>query len=238
VEVKGKMYRKIGILGGLSPESTVTYYLHITRTYYERFKDYSYPEIIIYSVNFQDFVNWQRQNQWDKAAEKMIEAMVCLHKAGADFGVIATNTMHIVFDEVQKKSPIPLISIIDATAEAIKKEGFNVVGLLGTIFTMREKFYRDALQNYGIKVLLPSMKDQEYVNQVIFGELTHGEISAKSREEFVRIVKDLQSRGAQGVVLACTEIPLLITEKDCGVKLFDTAVIHAEKALNYAIGVE
>ena len=238
MEVKGKMYRKIGILGGLSPESTVTYYLHITRTYYERFKDYSYPEIIIYSVNFQDFVNWQRQNQWDKAAEKMIEAMVCLHKAGADFGVIATNTMHIVFDEVQKKSPIPLISIIDATAEAIKKEGFNVVGLLGTIFTMREKFYRDALQNYGIKVLLPSMKDQEYVNQVIFGELTHGEISAKSREEFVRIVKDLQSRGAQGVVLACTEIPLLITEKDCGVKLFDTAVIHAEKALNYAIGVE
>ena len=238
MEVKGKMYRKIGILGGLSPESTVTYYLHITRTYYERFKDYSYPEIIIYSVNFQDFVNWQKQNQWDKAAEKMIEAMVCLHKAGADFGVIATNTMHIVFDEVQKKSPIPLISIIDATAEAIKKEGFNVVGLLGTIFTMREKFYRDALQNYGIKVLLPSMKDQEYVNQVIFGELTHGEISAKSREEFVRIVKDLQSRGAQGVVLACTEIPLLITEKDCGVKLFDTAVIHAEKALNYAIGVE
>ena len=115
------MHKRIGILGGLSPQSTVTYYEHIARTYYKRFGDHGYPEILIYSVNFQEFVDWQKQGQWKRAAEKMIEAMVSLHRAGADFGVIATNTMHIVFDEVQKGSPMPIISIIDVTAEASEK---------------------------------------------------------------------------------------------------------------------
>ena len=232
------MHKRIGILGGLSPESTVTYYEYITRTYYERFGDYSYPEILIYSVNFQEFVDWQKQARWKTAAGKMIEATVALRRAGADFGVIATNTMHIVFDEVQKVSPMPLISIIAATAEAVRKDGFDVVGLLGTVFTMRESFYRDGLRNYGIETLVPRTNDQEYINQVIYEELTRGVVSRKSKEGFIKIVEDLESRGAQGVTLACTEIPLLLKEGDCNVRLFDTAVIHAERALNYAIGIE
>lgn len=233
-----KMHKRIGILGGLSPESTVTYYEHITRTYYDRFGDYGYPEILIYSVNFQEFVDWQKEGRWKTAAEKIAQAMISLNRAGADFGLMATNTMHIVFEEVEKGSPMPLISIIDATAEAIRKEGFDVVGLLGTVFTMRESFYKDGLRNYGVETLVPRMEDREYVNRVIYEELTRGEISRKSKKRFVTIVKDLKSKGAQGVALACTEIPLLLKEGDCNVRLFDTAVIHAERALNYAIGIE
>ncbi len=232
------MHRRIGILGGLSPESTVTYYHYITREYYRRLGDYGHPEIIIYSVNFQEFVDWQKQGEWKTAAEKMIEVMISLRKAGADFGLIASNTMHIVFDEVQRRSPMPLISIIDATAEAIKKEGFNVVGLLGTVFTMRESFYKDGLRKHGIETLVPGREDREYVDRVIYAELCRGETSPKSREGFVRIVDDLKGRGAQGVALSCTEIPLLINEEDCKVRLFDTAVIHAKRALDYAIGSE
>ncbi|MFQ6076847.1 MAG: aspartate/glutamate racemase family protein [Candidatus Bathyarchaeia archaeon] len=229
------MHKRIGILGGLSPESTITYYEYITRTYYERFGDYNYPEILIYSVNFQEFVDWQKEGRWDRAADKMVEALAALHRAGADFGVIATNTMHIVFDEVQERSPMPLISIIDATAEAIKRESIRVVGLLGTIFTMSESFYRDGLSKHGIKTLVPNRDDQQYINRVIYGELTVGKILPESRKGFVRIVEDLKSRGGQGVVLGCTEIPLLMREEDCDTRLFNTTTIHAEKALEYAV---
>ena len=229
------MYKRIGILGGLSPESTVTYYEYITRTYRERFGDHSYPEIIIYSVSFQEFMNWMREGRWDLITEKIVEGMTHLHRGGADFGLIATNTMHAVFDEVQKRSPMPLISIVDATAEEIKKENLEVVGLLGTTSTMSGGFYKKKLLSYSIKTLVPETKDQEYVNRIIFEELINGQILQRSRKGFIRIIKNLKDRGAQGVILGCTEIPLLIREEDVDVKLFNTTIIHAEKALNYAI---
>jgi len=229
------MHKTIGILGGLSPESTITYYEYITRTYYERFRNHGYPETVIYSVTFQEFVDWQKEGLWDKAVDRMVEAIVRLHRAGADFGVIAANTMHIVFDEVQQRSPIPLINIIDATAESIKKENFDTVGLLGTIFTVGGSFYKNALRRHGIRTIVPGVDDQRYVNRVIYEELVQGKTLLKSKKGFIRIVKSLEHEGAQGVVLGCTEIPLLLRQEDCAVKLFDTAKIHAEKALNYAI---
>ena len=229
------MHKKIGILGGLSPESTATYYEYITREYTRRYGNYGYPEIIIYSVNFQEFVDWQNQGRWNLAAEKMIEVFKALEKAEADFGLIASNTMHMVFDKVQRKISIPLLNIIDATAEAIKKDGIKTVGLIGTIFTMKEDFYKTGLEIRGIITLVPDRNDQEFVNSVIYEELTRGIIKPESREGCVKVVKKLKKKGAEGIVLGCTEIPLLIKERDCGVRLYDTTLIHAEKALNYAI---
>jgi len=229
------LHKKIGILGGLSPESTATYYEYITREYTRRYGDYGYPEIIIYSVNFQEFVDWQNQDRWDLAADKMIEIFRALEKAGADFGLIASNTMHIVFDKVQREISIPLINIIEVTAETIKKDGIKTVGLLGTLFTMSKDFYKAGLETRGIITLVPDRKDQEFVNSVIYEELTRGLIKPESREGYVKVVKKLKEKGAEGIVLGCTEIPLLIKEKDCGVRLYDTTLIHAEKALNYAI---
>jgi aspartate racemase len=229
-------YKTIGILGGVSPESTISYYEHIVRTYHERFGDHSYPEILIYSVSFQTIMDWQKEEMWTQIAKILVNGLVCLHKGGADFGLIAANTMHFVYEEVQKESPIPLISIIDATAERIKKERLHTVGLLGTVFTMSRSFYTERLQDSGITVLVPKAEEQKYVNRVIYEELINGKVLPSSREGFLKIIESLVDRGAQGVILGCTEIPLLVREKDARVKLFNTTEIHAEKALNYAIG--
>jgi aspartate racemase len=228
------LHKKIGILGGVSPESTAIYYEYITREYTRRYGDYGYPEMIIYSVSFQEFVDWQYKERWDLIAEKMIAAFRVLEKAGADFGLIAANTLHIVFDKVQREISIPLINIIEATAEAVKKEGIETVGLLGTIFTMSKDFYKAGLEAKGIATLVPDSKDQKFVNKVIYEELIRGLVKTESKEGYVKIVKRLKEKGAEGIILGCTEIPALIKEKDCGVRLYDTTRIHSEKALNYA----
>ncbi len=229
------MHKKIGILGGLSPESTVTYYQHIVRKYQQLFGDHSYPEIIIYSVNFQRFIDWMGQDEWDTITEELINATRSLAAAGVDFAVIATNTMHIVFDEVQGESPIPLISIIEATAEAIKEEEMDTVGLLGTRFTMEKQFYRKGLASHGIETFVPDKVDGEYIDKVVFEELSRALINSDSRDRLLRIIEGLVGRGAQGIILGCTEIPLLVKQQHTSVKLFDTATIHADKALEFAI---
>ena len=229
------MHKKIGILGGLSPESTVIYYLRIVRRYQELFGDHSYPEIIIYSVSFQKFVDWMAKDRWNEITEELIRDIRNLAAAGADFALIATNTMHLVFDKVEEASPIPLINIVDATAESIRKEKINAVGLLGTVFTMERDFYREGLAKYGIETLVPKKEDRDYIDKVIFGELCKGLIREESRNSFKRIIEELTGRGAEGIVLGCTEIPLLIGEKDVSTRIFDTATIHADKALDLAI---
>jgi len=229
------LHKKIGILGGVSAESTRTYYEHITREYTKRYGDYSYPEMIIYSVSFQEFVNWHYSERWDLTAHKMIAVFKALEKAGADFGIIAANTLHLVFDQVQKAISIPLLSIIDATAEAVEEKGVKSVGLLGTIFTMNKDFYRKGLERRGISTLVPDPKDQELINRVIYEELTRGIVNNESRKKYVQVIESLTEKGAEGIVLGCTEIPLLIKETDCDVPLFNTTLIHAEKALNYAV---
>lgn len=229
------MHKKIGILGGLSPESTVEYYQTITRTYTERFGDYGYPEVIIYSVSFQPYVDWPNQDRWDLVAQGLSEAAQKLEAAGADFIVIATNTMHLVFDQVQASVTVPMLSLLDAVGDAVLARGIETVGLLGTRFTMEKSFYQDALARKGITILVPDADDREYVNGVIYDELVAGQIRDESRAGFVAIIEQLAARGAEGVILGCTEIPLLVNEEDAGMPLFDTTLIHAEAALNYAL---
>jgi aspartate racemase len=229
------MHKRIGILGGMSPESTVEYYRYITRAYTERFGDYGYPEIIIYSVSFQPYVDWPGQDRWDLVARGLSEAAQSLEAAGADFIVIATNTMHLVFDQVQASVSVPMLSLLDAVGDAILARGIKTVGLLGTKFAMEKGFYQDALAQRGITILVPDEKGREYVNTVIYDELVAGQIRNESRAGFVTIINELAERGAEGVILGCTEIPLLVSEQDAGMPLFDTTVIHAEAALNYAL---
>lgn len=228
------MHKKIGILGGLSPESTSTYYNHIIREYAKRYTDDNYPEIIIYSVNFREFIDWQNKERWDLAANKMIEVFNILEKAGADFGLIATNTMHIVLDKVQSEISIPILSIIESTAEVINQEKIKTVGLLGTIFTMSRDFYKQGLEKKGIATLVPENKEQELINKIIFQELSKGIIKPQSKTEYIKIINKLKTRGAEGIILGCTEIPLLISGEDCTIRLYDTTRIHAQKALNFA----
>ncbi len=229
------MHKRIGILGGLSPESTVAYYEYITRTYTQRYGDYGYPEVLIYSVNFQRYVDWQSTGRWDEAREDMIRCFGALRRAGADFGLIATNTMHIVFDEVARAVKLPLVSIIDAAADAVLERGLERVGLLGTKFTMREAFYRDGLARRGLNVLVPSGPDQERINAVIYGELCRGRITGPSHDLFCSIAGNLLRSGAEGIILGCTEIPMLLKPEDVEAPLFNTTLVHAEMALRRAV---
>jgi aspartate racemase len=229
------MHRRIGILGGMSPESTVEYYLHITHTYTQRFGDYAYPEIIVYSVSFQPYVDWPNQDRWDLVAQGLCEGARRLETAGAELIAIATNTMHLVFDEVQARVTVPMVSLLDAVGEAIRACGFRTVGLLGTRFTMERTFYQEALARRGIAVLVPPAEDRRFVNDVIYNELVAGQIRDEARRGFVEVIDGLRAQGAQGVVLGCTEIPLLVQADDVRVTLFDSTTIHAEAILNRAL---
>ncbi|MBN1681884.1 MAG: aspartate/glutamate racemase family protein [Anaerolineae bacterium] len=229
------MHKKIGILGGMSPESTIEYYQTITHQYTDRFGDYGYPEILIYSVSFQAYVDWPNQGRWDLVAQDLGRAAQQLEAAGADFILIATNTMHIVFDDVQAAVNVPMLNLLTTVADAIAAQGLTTVGLLGTRFTMEKSFYPDALARRGISVLVPETDDRAVVNRVIYDELVAGQVKDDSRTRFAAIIERLAARGAQGVILGCTEIPLLVSQNDTTLPLFDTTRIHAEAALNLAI---
>jgi aspartate racemase len=230
------MHKRIGILGGMSPESTVTYYEYITRTYTERYGDYGYPEILIYSVSFQPYVDWPQAGRWDLVAGGLSQAAQKLEEIGAGLIIIATNTMHLVYDQVQARVAVPVLSLLDAVGQAILAHGIKTVGLLGTQFTMEEGFYQEALAHQGIDVLVPDAGDRRYVNAVIYDELVAGQIRDESRAGYVAIIQKLATRGAEAVVLGCTEIPLLVSERDAGLPLLDTTTIHAEAALRFAVG--
>lgn len=229
------MYKKIGIIGGLSPESTVSYYLTITRKYVEQFGNYGYPDIIIYSVNLENYHIWRSENRWDKITADLILVTDKLKMAGADFCIIATNTMHKVFDEVQSNSDLPFIHILKPTINEIKKKSLKKVGLIGTKFTMSENFYKDKLLQNGIDCIVPSLQQQEIIHQIIEKELVQGIIRVDSKIKYLEVITDLIASGAEGVILGCTEIPLLISQLDCKVPIFDTAILHSVEALNYAI---
>ncbi len=229
------MHKKIGIIGGLSPESTVSYYLHITRSYVERFGDHSYPEIIIYSVNLEQYHRWRSANRWDLVADDLIASAQRLRKAGADFGLIATNTMHKVFDAVQAAVDFPLIHIIDATAAKARERGLKTLGLLGTRYTMSDGFYHDRIAQSGLNLVVPPPADQTVVHRIIVEELIQGRLREDSKAAYRHIISGLIEQGAEGIILGCTEIPLLIQQPDSPVPLLDTAALHADAALAYAL---
>lgn len=227
-------HKKIGIIGGLSPESTASYYLHITRTYVERFGDYAYPEMIIYSVNLENYHRWRSEDRWDLISEDLIASARSLRRAGADFGLIATNTMHKVYDAVKRAVDFPLIHLIDATAAKAKELKIKNLGLLGTIYTMSDGFYQERMAHHGLNVSVPDREEQQIVHQIIVEELVRGRVLEPSRREYIRIMKRLANSGAEAIILGCTEIPLLVKQGDAEITLLDTAVIHADAALDYA----
>ncbi len=227
--------RKIGIVGGLSPESTVLYYRTIIEEYRKRFRDENYPDIIIYSVNFGAFTRFMEENRWKDAADLLVKALKSLESAGADFAVISANTPHMFLDYIVSRSSIPILSIIDALAEVLKKDGIRRIGLLGTKYTLTHDFYVRGLKEHGIEALIPEANDIDVVNRIIYDELVKGVIREESRNVLINIIKELVIKGAEGIALACTELPLIVSGSVNGIKLYDTARIHAIKALEYAL---
>ncbi|MEW6524956.1 MAG: aspartate/glutamate racemase family protein [Bacillota bacterium] len=228
--------QRIGILGGLSAESTTYYYERITRGYIRRFGKPRYPEIIIYSVTFDEYARWQERGEWDRSAEHMAACIQKLALAGADFALIASNTMHLVLPAVAARVPIPILSIVDCVAGSIRAAGLDRVALLGTIFTMTQAFYPEGLAQHGIECLVPDKRERALVNRVIYQELVRGAISDESRAAYLEVVDGLARQGAQGVIIGCTEIPLLLRQEDTFLPLFDSAAIHADAALERALG--
>ena len=222
--------KTVGLLGGMSWESTVTYYQIINKTVKEKLGGLHSAKILMYSVDFAEIEKLQASGNWEQSAEILANAAWRLEKAGADFIVICTNTMHKVAPQIQSRITIPILHIADATADELTKADIKTVALLGTKYTMTQDFYKRRINDKNIKVLIPKDEDIEIVNHVIYDELCRGIISENSRQEYIRIISSLQKKGAQGVILGCTEIGLLISQKDSPIPVFDTTLIHARKA--------
>jgi aspartate racemase len=228
--------KTIGLIGGMSWESTVPYYRQINETIKEHLGGLHSAKIILYSVNFHEIERLQRAGDWVAAGELMAGAARALESAGADFLVLCTNTMHKVAPAIEAAVGIPLFHIADPTAIAIKQAGFSKVGLLGTRFTMEQDFYRDRLrERHGLDVIVSNQEDREIIHRVIYEELCLGKVLSDSRIEYRRIMADLVRLGAQAIILGCTEISLLVVQSDAEVPLFDTTCIHARKAAECAL---
>lgn len=227
--------KTIGLIGGMSWESTVTYYRIINETVKNRLGGLHSAKILMYSVDFAEIEDCQASGDWNKSAEILGAAALALQKAGADFIVICTNTMHKVAPDIEKRIEIPIMHIADATADALLNADIKKAALLGTKYTMLQEFYKERLEKRGITVLIPNGEDVETVNRVIYEELCRGIIAPTSREEYVRIIGGLKQLGAQGVILGCTEIGMLVNEECSPLPVFDTTVIHAEKAALFSI---
>lgn len=230
--------KTIGMIGGMSWESSIEYYRIINEAVKEELGGLHSAVSLMYSVDFAEIEILQSEGRWDEATQSMIEAAQHVEAGGADFAIICTNTMHKMADEVEAAIHIPLLHIADATAEAIKAQGLSKVGLLGTKFTMEEEFYRGRLvEKHGLEVLIPEANDREIVHRVIYDELVLGQIKSESREAYKQIIENLIAAGAQGIILGCTEIGLLVKDEDSRVPLFDTTHIHAVAAVEYALSI-
>ncbi|WP_022763652.1 aspartate/glutamate racemase family protein [Butyrivibrio sp. XPD2006] len=227
--------KTIGIIGGMSWESTVTYYEIINKEVVRRLGGFHSAKILMYSVDFAELEENMKNGYWQGNAVILADAAVRLERAGADFVVIATNTMHKLVPDIEKEISIPILHIADATADAIKRDGIKKVGLLGTRFTMTQDFIKDKLVDAGLEVVLPESKDMEFVNDVIFNELCLGKVLDSSRDEYKRIIEDMKEKGAEGVILGCTEIGMLIKDEDSALPTYDTTIIHATAAADMAL---
>lgn len=227
--------KTIGLIGGMSWESTVTYYRIINETIKDRLGGLHSAKCILYSVDFDEIERYQSSGEWGKSAAVLVEAAQALEKAGADFIVICTNTMHKVAPDISERIHIPILHIADMTAIALKKAAIRRVGLLGTKYTMLEDFYKAVLMDNDIEVVIPDNEDIETVNRIIYDELCLGIISEESKNTYLKIISKLSKEGAQGIILGCTEIGLLIKQSDTDIPIFDTTLIHAEQAALEAI---
>ena len=228
--------KTIGLLGGMSWESTVGYYRAINEGIKKRLGGLHSAKIVLYSVDFASIERLQRDGDWDGTAKILSEVANRIEDAGADFLLICTNTMHKVAPQIEKSIQIPLLHIADATAEILARDNIKKIGLLGTLFTMEQDFYKGRLkEKYGLDIRVPNMEDRKIVHDIIFQELCLGKIDTESKKEYLRIINDMSIQGAEAVILGCTEIGMLINQKDTHVRLYDTTAIHAEKAVDYAL---
>ena len=222
--------KTIGLIGGMSAESTVTYYKVINSVVNQKLGGFHSAKCLLYSVDFDEIERCQMSGEWEKSGEILADAARRLQKGGADFLVLCTNTMHKVAHAIQSAVSIPFLHIAEATARRVKDAGIGRVCLLGTAFTMEEGFYKDVLARNGIDVIVPDADDRKTVNDVIYGELCHGVIKDESRAKFVGIINKAAALGARGAILGCTEIGLLVGDGDITLPGFGTALIHAEEA--------
>lgn len=227
--------KTIGLIGGMSWESTVDYYRIINQTVKRELGGLHSAKCILYSVDFQEIEKYQYAGEWDKSAQLLAQAAQALEKAGADFLAICTNTMHKVVPTIEKATGLSVLHIAQLTAEELIKAGVKKVGLLGTQFTMEQDFYKQKLIDNGIEVLVPHEADRKEVNRVIYNELCLGLVKDESKQYYLGVIDDLFKRGAEGVILGCTEIGMLVNQSDTAVPLFDTTKIHAEKIALFAL---
>ena len=229
--------KTLGLLGGMSWESTVPYYRIINETVRERLGGLHSARLVLYSVDFSDIERLQQAGDWAEAGQVLASAARALEAAGADGLVLCTNTMHRVAPAIEAAVTIPLLHVADPTAQAIRRAGLTTVGLLGTRFTMEQDFYRRRLiDRHGLTAIVPDLADRETVHRVIYEELCQGNIRAESRAHYRRIIQQLVEAGAEGIILGCTEIALLVGPDDAPVPLFDTTALHARAAAGWALG--
>ncbi len=229
--------KTIGLIGGMSWESSLEYYRAINQAVKARLGGLHSAQSLLYSVDFAEIEALQQQGRWDAAATILIDAAQRLERGGAACVVLCTNTMHKVAEAIQAQIAIPLLHIADPTAEAIRRQGITTIGLLGTRFTMEHDFYKGRLvQNYGLNVLVPAEADREIIHRIIYTELCLGEIKPSSKQAYIAVMERLIAAGAEGIILGCTEIGLLIQSGDSQVPLFDTTSLHALAAVEYALG--
>lgn len=228
--------RTIGLIGGMSWESTQTYYRIINQKVRDELGGLHSAKLVLYSVDFSEIEALQHQGDWEGAAEILGSAGRAVESAGAEFLILCTNTMHKVAPVIEQAVSIPFLHIADATARVLRNDGITCVGLLGTRFTMEQAFCRDRLQDYGIRTVVPDEPQRVHVHSVIYTELCRGVVKPESKTAFLDVVASLANRGAQGVILGCTEIGLLIRDSDTEVQLYDTTEIHAEQAVELALG--
>lgn len=227
--------KTIGLIGGTSFESTITYYQTINKTVNHILGGQHSAKCILYSVDFHDIESNVMSDQWDTVLEILTNAAITLEKAGADFIVICTNTLHKLVPDILKRIHIPILHIAELTANVLIQNNITRVGLLGTKPTMVLDFYKNKLTERGIDIVIPSLQDIEVVNSIIFNELCHGVINEESKQKYISVIQSMYENGAQGVILGCTEIGLLVQQQDTEVPLFDTALIHAEMAAKMSV---
>ena len=228
--------KTIGIIGGIGPESTVDYYKEIISAFQAWYSDFAYPEIIVYSVNMNELMKFVEATNWAGLSEWLLEKIVSLHRAGAEFAAIASNTPHIVFDEIKTKSPIPLLSIVEATCDKAKEMGLKNAGLMGTKLTMEAEFYKKPFISEGISVVVPSEEDQQFIHHKLFSEIELGVFTDATRDELLLIAKKMvDGEGIDSLILGCTELPLILTESKYRIPFLNTSAIHCESIIAYCI---
>jgi aspartate racemase len=226
----------LGLIGGMSWENTIEYYRIINEDVKRRLGGWNSAKLLLYSVNFEEIMNLEEQGDWKKLAKVFIKISKDLESAGFKAIVLCSNTIHKIADEIQKEISIPIIHVVDSTAEAIKEAGVRRVGLLGTKFTMEGGFYEERLEkNHQLNVFLPEKSQRDYINNAIYKELAVGKLIKSTKEEILKMINQLQDNGAEGIILGCTELPLLIKEQDVDLPLFNTLTIHLKSAIDFAL---